>query len=218
MPDRVYTDEEITPLNVMTAIRGRPQMYVGPLNDPVAVHVLLFESMCIAFDNAISGCATDVAVTLHADGSASVRDNGPGLNVEVVQDGLTAIEILLTKLYACREAKRNRVNQSLCGIGVVCTNALSEWLTVEVVQDGWLWKQRFVRGYAEAPIQKQSRQSETWQQIRFLPDREIFGALILSPKVFADWFRQQSLNFPSSTSLKLIDERTGTVEALLPSR
>lgn len=218
MADRIYTAEDITPLDAITGIRGRPQMYVGPLADPAAIHVLLFESLCLAFDNAISGCATDVAVTFHADGSASVRDNGPGLNVDVIQDGLTAIEMLFTKIFACREAKRNRIHQSLCGVGIVCTNALSEWLTVEVVQDGWLWKQRFVRGHVETKIQRQSPQSETWQQIRFLPDREIFGSAMLSPEYFTEWYRRQPLTLPTSVSLRLIDERAGTVSSLQSSK
>jgi DNA gyrase subunit B len=217
MTDKVYTEEDLTPLDAITGIRGRPEMYVGPLADPATINSLLTESLCIAFDNAVSGCATNIAVSFHADGSASVRDNGPGLNVEIVHDGLTAIEILLTKIYACREVKRNQIHQSLCRFGIVCTNALSEWLTVEVVQDGWLWKQRYVRGYAEAPIEKLSQQAQTWQQIRFLPDRDIFGDAMLAPDYLVKWFQRLPLSLLEATSLTLIDERSGTTKSLLPS-
>ena len=177
----------------MTALRTRPEMYVGPLEDPAAINTLLTESLCIALDNATSGCASDIDIAIHADGSASVRDNGPGLNVDIVHDGLTAIEMLLTQIYACREAKRNKVNEALCGVGIVVTNALSSMLKVETVQHGWLWQQCFSCGKAEGPIQKVEPTSQQWQQITFQPDSEIFGSRHLSPDYFADWFAQQPL-------------------------
>jgi DNA gyrase/topoisomerase IV subunit B len=186
-------DEDIQVLETMTAVRTRPEMYVGPLDDPAAINTLLTEALCIALDNATSGCASRVDITIHADGSASVRDDGPGLNVDIVHNGLTAIEILLTQIYACREAKRDKINEALCGIGIVVTNALSHTLTVETVQDGWHWQQHYSCGKAKGPIQKTERRSKQWQQITFQPDRQIFGSRRLSPDYFAEWFAQQPL-------------------------
>lgn len=208
MNDSRYTADDIEVLDVMTAVRTRAAMYVGPLDDPAAINTLLTEALCIAFDNVISGCATDVTVTIHADGSASVRDNGPGMNVDVVHDGLTAIEMLLTKLYACRDAKRNKIDHSLCGVGIVVTNALSEWLIVETVQDGWLWRQRYSRGYAESPVRKQGPCSETWQQIHFRPDPEIFGDARLSPEYFIHWLQRQTFDFGDATVTLHYDHET----------
>jgi DNA gyrase subunit B len=100
----------------------------------------------------------------------------------------------LTRLYSCREAKRNRISQSLCGVGIIVTNALSEWLRVETVQDGWLWHQQYSRGHAEHAIEKQKPCTEQWQQITFRPDPEIFGTAQLSADDFKQWFKQQHLD------------------------
>lgn len=199
MTERRYTPDDIQVIDAMTAIRTRPEMYVGPLDDPAAINTLLTEALCVALDNASSGCASEVAITLHDDGSASVRDDGLGLNVEIVNNGMTAIEMLFTQLYACREAKRNHVNQALCGPGIVVTNALSQMLKVETVQNGWLWQQQYSRGHAKGPIQKTQPSTQRWQQITFLPDPEIFGARRLSPDYFAEWFAQQSLELGAVT-------------------
>jgi DNA gyrase/topoisomerase IV subunit B len=208
-----YTPDDIQVIDAMTAIRARPDMYVGKLDEPAAINKLLIESLCIALDNATSGCASEVDIRIHDDGSASVRDNGPGLNVEIVRDGLTAIEMLLTRLYSCREAKRNKVNEGLCGIGIVVTNALSNSLTIETGQDGWIWQQQYACGRAQGPIHKTGPSSQQWQQITFHPDPAIFGSQRLSPGYFADWFGQQELELGSSivtfhhsaTSIRLYD-------------
>lgn len=199
MTEDRYTPDDIQILDVITAVRARPEMYIGPLDDPGAINTLLTESLCIALDNATSGCAAKVDIIIHDNGSASVRDDGPGLNVEVVHNGLTAIEILLTQIYACREARRNKVNRALCGVGIVVTNALSHTLKVETVQDGWLWQQQYSRGRAEGPIQKRKLCSQQWQQITFHPDPEIFGSRRLSPSYLAEWFDQQPLELGSAT-------------------
>jgi DNA gyrase/topoisomerase IV subunit B len=208
MTESRYTPDDIKPIDMMTAIRMRPAMYVGLLEEPAAINTLLRESLCIAFDNASSGCATEVVISIHADGSASVRDNGSGMSVEVGRDGLTAIEMLLTKLYACREAKRSLVARNQCGVGIVVTNALSEWLIAETVQDGWRWRQRYVRGYAESPVEKQERCSDSWQQIHFRPDPEIFGAAQLSPEYFIQWFQQQAFDLGNATVRLIHNDKT----------
>jgi DNA gyrase subunit B len=194
-----YTSDDIKVIDAMTAIRTRPEMYVGPLADAAAINTLLTEAMCIALDNVMSGCATKVSITIHEDGSATVRDDGPGLNVDYVYAGMTAIELLLTQLYACRQAKRNRIAAELCGVGIVVTNALSEWLVVETVQDGWLWQQRYTRGHAEGPIEKLRECDGMWQQVSFRPDPNIFGSMQLSPSYCIQWFQEQPVNLGSAT-------------------
>jgi len=191
MEEREYTLDDIEVLDSVTAIRRRPSMYVGPLDLPSAVNALLAEGLCLALDAAATGCATQVDITLHGNGAATVRHNGPGLGIHSSPDGLTAIEKLLTQLYACREAKRTKINARLCGIGIVITNALSESLLFETVHDGWLWQQQFSRGHAKQPILKQRECSERWEQITFRPDPEFFGINQLSNDFFVQWFSQQ---------------------------
>ena len=103
-----------------------------------------------------------------------VHDNGPGLSVEKTVSGLTTIEIVLTQLHACRQAKK-KVNETLCGIGLVATNILSESLLIETVQDGWEDRQEFAQGHATGSIEQIKATTEQWQQIKFTPGPEIFG-------------------------------------------
>jgi len=194
MKNSTYPPYDIELLDSMTAIRRRPTMYVGPLDQPATVNALLAESLCIALDNAANGCTTEIDITLHENGGATVRDNGPGLSVYSASGEPTAIENLLTQLYACRDAKRTKINESLCGIGIVVTNALSETLTFETVYEGWLWQQQYIRGHASQAIAKQRLCSEQWQQISFRPDPELFGANRLSKDYFSQWFAQQPFN------------------------
>ena len=132
-----YAADDIESLRGLEAIRRRPGVYVGDPADPATVTKLLAEATCLAFDNAVEGCATDVIVTLNSDGSAEVRDNGPGLDLHKDKYGWSAIDYIFTSLHACRKHKKaSRHADSMCGVGIVATNALSEWLTYRTTQDG----------------------------------------------------------------------------------
>lgn len=208
------TGDDIEAIDAITAIRRRPAMFIGELSTPDVVNTLLAESLCLALDNAISGCATELHIHINPDGSASVWDNGPGCDVTRLHDGMTEIERLLTCMYACRDAKRNQViRQSTCGAGMICTNALSEWLVVELVHAGWLWTQRFVRGYATGPIEKEAQVADVWQRITFRPDREVFGNATFDTTQFIGWYKSQSFKTPQ-TLVTLHDEKNSQVHVL----
>ncbi|MEZ6121471.1 MAG: hypothetical protein R3C28_33620 [Pirellulaceae bacterium] len=194
-----YSPDDIEVIDGLNAVRRRPAMFVGPLDDPAAINTLLTESLCIALDNAITGCATAITITMHDDGSATVRDDGPGFDVEISHNGMTTIEILLTQLHACRKAKQTLVNETLCGIGIFATNALSKSLVVETVQHGWLWRQDYSCGKATGPIRKIEPAAEQWQQITFQPDPDIFGSSRLSSDYFSDWFLGKQFDLRSAT-------------------
>ncbi|MFK7820695.1 MAG: hypothetical protein AB8G99_18390 [Planctomycetaceae bacterium] len=174
-------------------------MYVGHVKDPAAVNTLLAEALCISLDNAISGCATEITVTFLDDGSVSVCDDGLGLSVTKTDSGLTPIEILLTQLHACRDAK-TRVNESLCGVGIVVTNCLSSSLVVETVQDGWLWRQDYAKDLPVSRIRKVEPSAGQMQRITFLPDPEIFGSNCLSPDYFFEWFVSKQFELESAVA------------------
>lgn len=199
MPNPAQPDDDIEFLDAIDGIRRRPQMYVGPLDDPRAIHTLLFEALCLAFDNAASGCATEIEIDFQEDGSASVRDNGPGLSVDIRQDGLTIAEFILTRAFACREAKRREISKDLCGAGIVVTNALSDSLTLETVQDGFLWRQTYLRGRSVRPIEKIAMSDQQWERITFHPDPLIFGDCRLSAEYFTHWFQQRSFELGQAT-------------------
>ncbi|MEZ5945050.1 MAG: hypothetical protein R3C18_26995 [Planctomycetaceae bacterium] len=183
-----YGPDVIQHLEGLEGIRHRPELYIGPIETLAALNTLLAESLCIALANANGGCASEVTIKINDDGNASVRDNGPGLELTKFSNGRTLIEVLFTEIYACRAHKDSKDQHAFCEVGIVTTTALSEWLVVETVRDGWLWEQRFERGKVTGPIERRRECTEQWQQISFLPDHEIFGAAKLSPSFFKDWF------------------------------
>ncbi|MBM81158.1 MAG: hypothetical protein CMJ78_11270 [Planctomycetaceae bacterium] len=111
---------------------------------------------------------------------------------------MAEVELVLTKLWACRDAKRSPMNQKFSGLGIVVANALCESFKYETAQDGWFWRQQFSRGIAESGIQKLEPTTEQWQQITFRPDPEFFGSRCLSVDFFLDWFSQQSIELGST--------------------
>src|SRR4051794_40564708 len=149
-----YTADMIKVLSASEAIRRRPAMYVGPVDDPLAATRLLQESLCLALDAACCGTCTRIDVTLHRDGSATVADDGPGLSLRPIRGGLTEAEVLLTCLFACRDHKADRrAGEAACQIGIAVTNALSEWLTVTTTYEGRRWRQRYERGVPQGPFE-----------------------------------------------------------------
>lgn len=203
--------------SAVTAVRLRPNMYVGPLDRPDAILTLLAEGLCLAMDGALSGLTRQIEVTLHREGFTSVRDDGPGPDVSSSGGSLGAIENLLTEIYACRQAKKSDTGKSLCGAGIVVTNALSEWLTFETVQEGWLWRQRFVRGEPEGPMARVQTQDERWHRLTFLPDREFFGKMRLTAPVVREWFAGEDFDLPR-TKVTLVDQvSAATFDLNLPA-
>jgi len=199
------------PINSLSAtdgIRDRPAMYLSEFGQPHALNSLLQECLCISLDNAIEGCATEMRITLHNEGSITIWDNGPPLPL-IGSDGLPAIQTLLTEVYACRDAKR-AVNKDLCLVGVVVVNALSEWLKVDCGIDARHWRQEYQRGVPAGPFVDIGAANSAWEQIAFLPDRSILGETYVDIPVFQQWFADQQFAFPNCR-VTLNDESTGEI-------
>jgi len=202
--------ETIQHVDTATGIRLRLEHYVGPPSSPETVNTLLTESVCLALDNVAAGESSNVAISLHEDGSASVLEDSPGIRVDKHKE---LIESILTEVFACKKHKRDPLAKDVCQFGIVLTNALSEWFTYETAQDGWIWKIEFVRGLRQRPLEKTEPCTNTWRRISFRPDRDIFAEVGLSSSVFRKWFCEQRLNLGSST-VTLVDR--GQVETLHP--
>ena len=150
-----YGSDQIKVLEGLEAVRKRPGMYIGGtgLN---ALHHLVYETVDNSIDEAMTGFATMVTVTIHADGSCSVVDDGRGIPIEPMRhedpalNGKPAVEIVMTKLHAGgkfnQEDSAYKVSGGLHGVGVSCVNALSEHLEVEVYREGKAHEMRFERG------------------------------------------------------------------------
>src|SRR5574341_1095757 len=152
-----YTAEQIQVLEGLEGVRRRPAMYIGSTG-PDGLHHLLYEVVDNSVDEALAGACTRIDVVLHADGSATVIDDGRGIPVEnVPKVGKPAVEVVLTTLHAGGKFGGGgyKISGGLHGVGVSVVNALAEWLEVEVYRDGRTYRQRFVRGKPQGPLRSE---------------------------------------------------------------
>lgn len=208
-----YTAEVIEVLDDIQAVRKRPGMYIGSVGSR-GFHHLLWEIIDNSIDEALAGYCTEIKVTLHKDGSASVEDNGRGIPVEehpVFKK--PALEIVMTKLHAGGKfsKKAYKVSGGLHGVGLSVVNALSEWLEVWVKRNGKVYYQRYERGKPVTPLKIIGEAKDTGTKIRFKPDPEIFEVREFDYNLVAERLRELAF-LNKGLKITLVDERTGKVK------
>ena len=174
-----YDAKAIQVLEGLEPVRRRPGMYIGS-TDNRGLHHLVEELVANSIDEALAGFCTRMEVTLHADGSASVADNGRGIPVDMMKDqGKPALEVVMTKLHAGGKFGGGgyKVSGGLHGVGLSVVNALSEKLHVTVMRHGKQYDQDYRRGVPVAPLKVTGKADTTGAYIRFWPDAEIFEEL-----------------------------------------
>lgn len=180
MGKNTYDAESITVLEGLEAVRKRPGMYIGSVSTRGLNH-LVYEILDNAVDEHLAGFCTEIHVTLNADGSASVVDNGRGIPVGMHQKGVSAERLVFTTLHAGGKFDNNAYKTSggLHGVGSSVVNALSEWMTVEIKTGGNIYRDSYSRGLATKELvngllEPEGRTTKTGTSITFLPDSEIF--------------------------------------------
>ena len=172
-----YDASNITVLEGLEAVRKRPAMYIGTTG-PRGLHHLVWEVVDNSVDEAMAGYCTRIDTTLMADGGVQVRDNGRGIPVDRhAKTRQSALTTVLTKLHAGGkfDSGAYTVSGGLHGVGVSVVNALSSRLEVEVVRDGFHWKQSFSYGRPEGPVEKGKPAKRSGTQVTFWADPEIFS-------------------------------------------
>ena len=171
-----YSARDIVVLEGLEAVRRRPSMYIGSTG-PRGLHHLVWEVVDNAIDEAMAGHCTRIDVTLQADGSVRVSDNGRGIPVGLHrQTKMSALTTVLTVLHAGGKFEKGsyQVSGGLHGVGVSVVNALSEHLRVEVRREGRIWTQSFEKGQPLGNVERGRKVARTGTTITFLPDPSIF--------------------------------------------
>ena len=203
-----YDARSITVLEGLEAVRKRPGMYIGSTGER-GLHHLVQEVVDNAVDEALAGFADTIEVTLLADGGVRVYDNGRGIPVDNHPgENRPAVEVVLTTLHAGGkfDSQSYAVSGGLHGVGVSVVNALSSRLDVEIMKDGFVWRQSYADSEPTAPLVKGETTTETGTIITFWPDDGIFETTEWSFETLAR--RQQEMAFLNrGLSITLTDER-----------
>ena len=203
-----YTAASIQVLEGLEAVRRRPGMYIGS-TDVRGLHHLVWEVVDNSIDEAMAGHATRIDVTIAADGTVTVQDDGRGVPVGRHATGKDALEVVHTVLHAGGKFGGGgyKVSGGLHGVGVSVVNALSEWLRVETARDGSVWAQEYVRGKPTMPVTKVGPQGgRRGTRTIFRADHEMFESTDYSFDTITQRLRE-SAYLNKGLWIRLTDER-----------
>ncbi|MCC7552536.1 DNA topoisomerase (ATP-hydrolyzing) subunit B [Candidatus Micrarchaeota archaeon] len=202
-----YSAKNIKILEGLEAVRKRPAMYIGDTGEH-GLHHLVYEVVDNSIDEAVAGHCKNIDIVIKKDNSILVKDDGRGIPVEQHDSGVSALEVVLTKLHAGGKFDKDsyKVSGGLHGVGISVVNALSEWMEIQVKRNGSIYSQNYKRGNPEKPVEIISTAEKTGTQVRFKPDNEIFSSMVFDYDILASRLRELAF-LNAGIKISIFDER-----------